>query len=533
MWFMVDKVRGYRMRRVTAGFGIMLLIALLTKSNAAVDSSAIIFDDTKIHEYHLHFYCENWQDSLEFYKDNGEVYIPARFVYVNGNDSVILDSVGVRYKGNSSYSLSSTTAKKPFKFKFDEYRSQSFFGVGKLNFSNAVKDPTQMREKLAYDIISQYMPASRAAFAKIYVDGSMIGLYTQVEQVDKKFLKRKFVSSKYNLYKSSDNGAPLNYTTANQDDYTAYYELQTNETQNDWSALIKFIDKLNNTSPSEFVSVVGNMLDIDNCLRYLAFNMVLSNFDSYTGSGRNYYLYDDSASEKFKLIPWDLNFSFGIYSNGWNVATVNAAVTNNFDQRPLMKQLLTNDSLKQVYLSYIKQMIEGPASLSAVSERIDKYKALLDPVVAVDSNSLNTHAQFLTNVDSDISIAEGPGKVTLPGLRSFLTKRIDNLKKQLDTYLPVKQLSSPAKHREAITVKVTGTAGETVLSIRYYLSGNNPATITVFNALGAKVLSFSENESGSGECVMTKRISKRLANGFYTIQVTTGSECQSAHFVIW
>ncbi|HMA65385.1 MAG TPA: CotH kinase family protein [Chitinispirillaceae bacterium] len=521
------------MRSVNAGLGIMLLIAGFTMSSAAIDSTAIIFDDEKVHEYHLHFYTDNWQDSLEYYKDNGEQYIPARFVYVNGNDSVILDSVGVRYKGNSSYSLSSKTSKKPFKFKFDEYRSQNFFGVDKLNFSNAVKDPTQMREKLAYDIIGQYMPASRAAFAKIYVDGEMIGLYTQVEQVDKKFLKRKFVSNRYNLYKSSDNGAPLNYTTANQDDYAAFYELQTNEKINDWSALIQFIDKLNNTDSSEFVSVAGTMLDIDNCLRYLAFNMALSNFDSYTGSGRNYYLYDDSSSAKFKLIPWDLNFAFGIYTNGWNVTTVDATVLNNFEQRPLMKQLLTNDSLKQVYLSYIKQMIEGPASLSAVSEKIDKYKALIDPVVAVDSNSLNTYAQFLTNVDSDISIAEGPGKVTLPGLRSFLTKRIDNLKKQLDNYLPVKQQGFAAKHRETIAVQASRTAGETVLSVRYHLSENNSATITVFNAQGAKVLSFSDNKSGKGECIMTKRISNRLANGFYTLQVTTGSVCQLAHFVIW
>lgn len=521
------------MRSVTAGLGIMLLIVGITTSNAAVDSSAIIFDDTKIHEYHLHFYYEDWQDSLEYYKDNGEQYIPARLAYVNGTDSVILDSIGVRYKGNSSYSLSGNSSRKPFKFKFDEYRSQNFFSVGKLNFSNAIKDPTQMREKLAYDIIGEYMPAPRAAFAKIYIDDSMIGLYTQVEQVDKKFLKRKFPSNKYNLYKSSDNGAPLNYITANQSDYETFYELQTNEKQNDWSALVTLLDKLNNTDSSEFVSVVGSMLDIDNCLQYLAFNMVLSNFDSYTGSGRNYYLYDDSASGAFKLVPWDLNFAFGIYSNGWNVTTVDAAVTSNFEQRPLMKKLLTNDSLKQVYFSYIRQMIDGAASLSVVSEKIDKYKALIEPVVAVDSNSLTTYAQFLTNVDNDISVAEGPGKVTIPGLRSFLSKRIGNLNTQLDTYLPVNQQRITAKHRKAIAVQVSGTAGETVLSIRNYISGNNPAIISVFNAQGAKVFSFSSNESGNDVHILTKRIPCRLAHGFYTIRVNSRSECHLSHFVIW
>ena len=147
------------MRFKAAGLGIMLLFAGLTKSNAAtIDSTAIIFDDKRIHEYHLHFYIGNWQDSLEWHKEYGEIYIPAGFVYVSGEDGLILDSVDVRYKGNSSYAFSNKTAKKTFKLKFNKYRSQNFFGVGKLNFSNAVKDPAQMREKPAYAIIGQYIP---------------------------------------------------------------------------------------------------------------------------------------------------------------------------------------------------------------------------------------------------------------------------------------------------------------------------------------------------------------------------------------
>ena len=42
-------------------------------------------------------------------------------------------------------------------------------------------------------------------------------------------------------------------------------------------------------------------------------SLAISNFDSYTGSGRNFYLYDDLTSGKFKMMPWDLNESFGAY----------------------------------------------------------------------------------------------------------------------------------------------------------------------------------------------------------------------------
>jgi len=143
-----------------------------------VDSSAIIFDDTRIHDYELHFYISNWADSLTYYYEHGEEYMPAQLTY----EGQALDSIGVRYKGNSSYMMARRTPKKPFKFKFDKYKkSQTFFDIKELNFSNCVKDPSFMREKIGYDIVRRYVPAPRAAYANIYIEGELIGFYVQVE----------------------------------------------------------------------------------------------------------------------------------------------------------------------------------------------------------------------------------------------------------------------------------------------------------------------------------------------------------------
>ena len=242
-----------------------------------IDSTGLIFDDTKICHYELSFFTPYWQDSLLYYKNlPEEEYFPARFTWHGAaGDSITFDSIGVRYKGNSSFIFAKNSPKKPFKFRFDRYKAgQTFFGHERLNFSNGAKDPTNVREKIAYDVIRRYMPAPRASFATISVSGKMIGLYTQVEQIDNGFIKRNFVKDKGNLYKSADNGATLLYKGQNQSSYEPDYDLKTNETINDWSGFIDMIDRLNNSPDSLFVASAGAWLDLGRSARFCAFIMV-------------------------------------------------------------------------------------------------------------------------------------------------------------------------------------------------------------------------------------------------------------------
>ncbi len=315
------------------------------------DSSAVIFDDTVVHNYDLHFYYDNWADSLEYYYENGEQYIPARLTY----GDIVMDSIGVRYKGNSSYQMSRSTLKKPFKFKFTKYnKNQTFYDLKEMNFSNCVADPSFMREKIAYDIVRKYVPASRAAYANISVDGELIGLYVQVEEVDKIFLAKYFANASGNLYKAGDDGAPLQYLGTDQSLYEAQMELKTNEDENDWSGLIEMLDALNNTSSESFAGTMISYLNLDVCARLLAFNMVLSNFDSYTGSARNFYLYDDPSTGQFNMIPWDHNQAFGSYSNDWDVITADIVNVPNLSSRPLNQKYLKTIPCARFILAILK-----------------------------------------------------------------------------------------------------------------------------------------------------------------------------------
>jgi hypothetical protein len=394
-----------------------------------VDSTEMVFGDTLIHSINLEFYTEHWQDTLQY---NFEVldkeYMPARLTY---DGAVVLDSIGVRYKGNSSYQLSRNTPKKPFEFKFDKYiDNQAVHGVSRVNVQNAVSDPSFMRETIAYSIARRYMPAPRTAYSNVFVNDTLLGFYVLVEQVDKVMLARYFQQNGGNLFKAADDGATLLYRGSDPASYAAEYELKTNEEENDWSGLISLIDQINNTPSESFVQTLQSHFNFDRALHLLAFNMALSNFDSYTGSGRNFYLYDDPASGQFHILPWDFNESFGVYPNGWDVITQDINVASNFETRPLCRQILENDSLRQIYQTYILQIINGPASLDSITATTNRLRPLIEDYVQADTNKLYDYADFVNNIEHDVYVEIGR---RIPGLKSFVQERGNNIRLQLSS----------------------------------------------------------------------------------------------------
>lgn len=385
------------------------------------------FDPQRVHRLTFDFYTDHWQDSLRYnFEVLDQVFLPARLTV---NDSIVLDSIGIRYRGNSSYERSRSTPKKPLEIDFKRYiDDQNLDGLHRLNLSSSVSDPTFMRETIAYGIARAVMPASRTTYADVYVGNDLLGFYVLVEQMDKNFLSAHYGHNGGNLFKAADNGATLLYRGTDPADYGAEYELKTNEDENDWSRLIEFADELNNTPDAQFENTVSTILDFDIAVRQLALLMTLSSFDSYTGSGRNFYLYDDPVSGRFQFLPWDLNESFGVYTNNWNPISQDALIISNLDQRPLNRRLLTNEHLRENYLEQIDRLIHGPAAPDSVAATIALLRPLIEPHVRADHNKLYSDEYFVTNLHNDVFVEFGR---RIPGLSAFMVARANNLKLQL------------------------------------------------------------------------------------------------------
>lgn len=260
---------------------------------------------------------EHWDHLVS--RAKAEQYAKADFWF----DQQMVSNVAVRAKGSSSltYVVDKGSDRISLKVNFDRlHPGLAFCNLKKLNFHNNYRDPSLMRERLAYEVFARrQVPAPRAAHVDLWVNDMHMGVYTQVEQVDKVFLRRHFADGGGDLYKPRLNASYLDWSgrSASKIEDMA---LKTNERTSDHEALLHFLDVLNNEPEETFPQAIEMVLDVDTVLRFLAVETALVCLDSYQGRGVNYYLYENQG--RFVMIPWDLNESFGTYKCGLDKAAI-------------------------------------------------------------------------------------------------------------------------------------------------------------------------------------------------------------------
>jgi hypothetical protein len=283
-------------------------------ANDHVVQVAIDFDDP-----------DAWDEMLAQKMD--QIFRPAS-VTIDGES---ISSVGIRFKGNSSLSMSQDYNTKSLKLDFEEYvDGQAFRCADKLSLNNATKDPSMMRESLAYALASDVgIVAPRTAFAEVTVDGSLHGVFTMVQQVDHRFLKENYGTADgaddgnlYKLYSDYDFGY-LGEDAASEDYGDPVAEtglvLKTNEddaAMNDYSdvtALTKAIADVLASPTEDSRAALEGVMDVDGYLRYQAWTLAIANLDAYYSMKHNLYVYHHPVTGLFETIPWDANEAFGSF----------------------------------------------------------------------------------------------------------------------------------------------------------------------------------------------------------------------------
>ncbi|VAW48858.1 hypothetical protein MNBD_GAMMA03-2063, partial [hydrothermal vent metagenome] len=286
------------------------MFVLLLFSNSVLAQYSL-FDTSYLHEVKISSTNPNfWQQLNDDYAAwlGAGIEIPYRSVTVE-IDGTSMDDVGIRQKGFSSNLFVSTT-KKPLKLNFGIFSADNereFDDVRKVNLMNGLGDAAIAKDKLAYDIFRMHgVPSPRVAHAKVYINDTFWGIYALIEQIDKRYLKRNFADNDGNLWKNKGISY-LAWTGPNQADYS--FELQTNETANDWSKFYEFVEFINTASATEFASQLEDIFELDEYFRILAIDILINNWDSYLDHGRNWYMYYEPRIDKMHWIPWDYNFA--------------------------------------------------------------------------------------------------------------------------------------------------------------------------------------------------------------------------------
>jgi spore coat protein CotH len=266
-----------------------------------------LYDRDVLHTIFLQFPEDDWHQEMVAFHGT-DIEVPATMLL----DGRPIGEVGVSYRGNTSFDM---PAKKSFGISIDAYDDDlRIDGHRTLNLLNANGDASLMREVLFSNIAGEYVPAPKANFVRVVVNGFHLGVYANVEQINKDFTKTHHGTRKGVRWKvppDFSGGGALAYHGPDHADYTGRYELKTGSAgEADWDALIELCRVLRETPEDELEETLPRHLDVKETIRFLAIDNALLDSDGYYSRGSDYYIYLDPEGV-FHLVHYDNNETFG------------------------------------------------------------------------------------------------------------------------------------------------------------------------------------------------------------------------------
>jgi hypothetical protein len=366
------------------------------------------YDEAVIQVFELIFSQPNYWTLLTNNYQSG-TDLPATMV-VNGD--TLPAKVGVRFKGQTSYQMSGNTQKKSFNITIDyEDPTQDLEGYETLNLNNCFQDPSFLREVLYLHQGRKHIPALKASYVHLYINGASWGIYPNVQGLNGQFLDEWFLSNDGTRWRAlktiGGGGGPggpggggfgtgfssLNYLgTTDTAEYKKYYTLKKANKTNPWDDLVKTCVALNNTPLNALEDSVKKYLDLDRTLWFLATEIMFSDDDGYVHKGgMDYYLYWEPETGRMVPLEYDGNSAMLMNNVSWS------PFYNQTDIRfPLLNRLLAVPSIRQRYLAHVRTMIEESLDQTEMNNLIDTYFSLIDPFVQADNKKLYSYSQFVS-----------------------------------------------------------------------------------------------------------------------------------------
>ncbi len=271
-------------------------------------SDAPLYDPQVLRTVFIDFEDKEWEAELADF-NNTDVEVPATLTV----DGKKYPNVGVHFRGMSSFMMVPAGSKRSLNLSLDAVDSkQRLLGYKTLNLLNAHEDDSFLSSVLYSHIARQHMPAPKANFVKVVINGESWGVYANMQQFNKEFLAENFPSTKGTRWKvtgSPMGGGGLDYLGNNIEDYKRRYDMKSGEDNKAWKKLIKLCRTLSETPADELEAALEPMLDIDGLLWFLALDNALINCDGYWIRASDYSLFLD-AKDKFHILPHDMNEAF-------------------------------------------------------------------------------------------------------------------------------------------------------------------------------------------------------------------------------
>lgn len=387
-----------------------------------------VWDDDALPEIHLEVSLSEWNRLLALYDANSYTtqYVMASIDFVKDGEHTVIDSVGLRLKGNTSrrrpegwhgqMHQRDNTDWHHAHFgvslrKYVDDDAHTIQGVRKLHLKWFKDDPAYVREVFCYELFRRagVWTALRDNYCRLWlhVEGdsqeTYYGVYGMLEPIDKRYLKdrkSRFGNSDGYLWKCRNGASGLNNPNGDiwydddSDDRHAY-TLETNTSEFDIARvqLVDFMDKVCHLSDSEFYTWIKQATDVDLLLKTYAVNVAVGMWDDYWNNANNYYIYfngTETSGYKFFFIPYDYDNTLGtsLRCGVQDDAGRQDPLHWGNDNNPLIARVLKFIDFRTKYIAYLKELVDAKNALmdrQSSQARIRSWQARIEQYIDNDT----------------------------------------------------------------------------------------------------------------------------------------------------
>lgn len=270
-----------------------------------------------------------------------------------------------------------------------------------INLNKHIDDPSRLRNKLSFDLMETIpnITSLRTQFVHLYVkdltDGNQkkyedYGLYTQIEQPNKKFLRTHLLDPNGYLYKVTffEFGRYPDQIRINSDPkyskkkFESILEIKGKE---EHDKLITMLDDVNNYKiPIE--EVIEKHFDIDNLLTWTAMNILMDNMDT---DANNFYLYSPLNSEKWFILPWDYDGGWELQRKLKSIRSYQAGISNFWNNILLNRYFRSKENVQK--LTDKIEKLSKQINAKTVTTQLNQYHDVVKPFIlkSPDKNYLS------------------------------------------------------------------------------------------------------------------------------------------------
>lgn len=288
-----------------------------------------------------------------------------------------------------------TSTRSPQKsYKIEINKNEGYWREQRtINLNKHVYDTVRFRNKLSYDLLKTIPGAFslRTQFVHLYVkdltegdaDAQFVdyGLYTQVEQVNKTYLRNHGLDEFGQLYKATMfeflQYDALKLKDDPEYDQEAFEQVLEIKGDDDHTKIITMLNDLNNFSiPIE--DILDKYFDEENYFTWFAFQILTGNTDT---TSQNFYLYSPHNGNKWYFISWDNDgawrfeedIAFKNVSSGYNYTRG----VSNYWGATLHQRVLKSAACREKLNAKIEELRK-----ELTKERIESLVSLYSPITS-------------------------------------------------------------------------------------------------------------------------------------------------------